>query len=310
MADQGNSYANLARNAADLCAFLIVCEQGQLSAAAREMKITQPSLSQRIRNLEQSLGKTLFERTPKGVVLTRDGHALQRQLHDPLTELATRFQSFSDGPKQERLLISADFAFAYFWLLPRMPEIRQKLGQVDICILTSQEPKVDRVPETDLLIYMGSASQAGPEETMLMREKVGVVCSPDFKAAHPEIRTPADLMQTPQLLHLNTPSRTKFWCSWSEWFSHWQLDPSKLGKGLILSSYEIIVRAATDSQGVALGWRGLIDETVEKGELAFLMPETCETDRGYYIVAGERGTSPAVQDLHDWIVQETGIWRE
>jgi len=66
MANQGNSYIKFARSAADLCAFMMVCRHGQLSAAAREMKLSQPSLSQRIRNLEIALDQKLSTEAPKG----------------------------------------------------------------------------------------------------------------------------------------------------------------------------------------------------------------------------------------------------
>jgi DNA-binding transcriptional LysR family regulator len=53
-----------------LCA---VAEHGQIAAAARAIAITQPALSRSIRNLEESLGVTLFERSRQGVEPTAYG---------------------------------------------------------------------------------------------------------------------------------------------------------------------------------------------------------------------------------------------
>ena len=60
--------------------FLAVAEHRGITAAARSINITQPALTKSIRQLEQLLGVTLFERLPTGVVLTRYGEALARRV--------------------------------------------------------------------------------------------------------------------------------------------------------------------------------------------------------------------------------------
>ena len=61
---------NLAR------AFLVTSEEGSLSAAARALGLTQPTLSRQVSGLEQALGVVLFERVGKGLELTPSGAAL------------------------------------------------------------------------------------------------------------------------------------------------------------------------------------------------------------------------------------------
>lgn len=52
---------------------LAVYEAGTVSAAADELRVAQPSLSQQLRKLERRLGAQLFERVPSGLVPTADG---------------------------------------------------------------------------------------------------------------------------------------------------------------------------------------------------------------------------------------------
>ena len=59
--------------------FLAVCREGSISAAARRLNISQPSISVAIAQLEQNLGGPLFERNRRGIVLTPAGRALMRR---------------------------------------------------------------------------------------------------------------------------------------------------------------------------------------------------------------------------------------
>lgn len=55
--------------------FYHVCACGSLTAAAQELCISQPAVSQAVRQLEKEAGTKLFFRTSKGVQLTREGGA-------------------------------------------------------------------------------------------------------------------------------------------------------------------------------------------------------------------------------------------
>lgn len=57
-------------------AFLTTAEAGSLSAAARILGLTQPTLSRRVAALEEDLGVTLFERVGKSLILTEAGERL------------------------------------------------------------------------------------------------------------------------------------------------------------------------------------------------------------------------------------------
>ncbi|WP_413456504.1 LysR family transcriptional regulator (plasmid) [Glutamicibacter sp. FR1] len=60
--------------------FLTVVRAGSVSAAAQELRIAQPSLSQQIKRLEQRVGATLFERSARGMNLTLNGRAFLREV--------------------------------------------------------------------------------------------------------------------------------------------------------------------------------------------------------------------------------------
>ena len=63
-------------NLRDLRYFVAVAENGSILAASEKLHVAQPSISVRIRTLEGDLGVALFERRPRGVVLTEEGEEL------------------------------------------------------------------------------------------------------------------------------------------------------------------------------------------------------------------------------------------
>src|SRR5919205_3332845 len=63
-------------NVRQLDCFVAVVEEGSFTRAARRIGISQPSLSQQVRALEESLGGLVLERHPRGISLTPAGRSL------------------------------------------------------------------------------------------------------------------------------------------------------------------------------------------------------------------------------------------
>lgn len=62
--------------------FLTIVSEGNISAAANLLHITQPTLSRQIKDLEDELGVTLFQRNGRYINLTKEGHYLAEQARD------------------------------------------------------------------------------------------------------------------------------------------------------------------------------------------------------------------------------------
>jgi DNA-binding transcriptional LysR family regulator len=77
----GNTYSV---NLRQLEYFVAIAEHGSVTAAAEHLLVSQPSLSQQVRALEQELGGELLERLPRGVRLTAAGQQLLTEAHATL----------------------------------------------------------------------------------------------------------------------------------------------------------------------------------------------------------------------------------
>jgi len=68
--------------------FVKIAELGSFTAAARALRVSQPSLSVAVRKLEEELGTQLLVRSRRGVMLTRTGEVLLRQARHALSALS------------------------------------------------------------------------------------------------------------------------------------------------------------------------------------------------------------------------------
>lgn len=305
MSDQGNSYTPFARCSADLCAFMLVCELGKLSAAAQAMNISQPSLSQRIRNLERMLNRQLFFRHSTGVDLTPHGKQLLQLLGDPLKQTANRFKQFMTTEVSDQVVISVDHAFASFWLLPRLPQLREESGSTDICIVSSQDPLANATSETHISIFMADRNHMPSGSNCLLQEQVSAICSPKFLADNPGINCPHTLLESgSQLLHLHSSGKQTPWLDWPAWLQSFNVSANPLPSGTMFNSYEMIIKAVRQSQGIALGWHGLIDELLDTGELVTILPNPVTSDVGYYMELTANVQSAKTALVRDWIANQ------
>ncbi|MDF1586450.1 LysR family transcriptional regulator [Marinimicrococcus flavescens] len=107
-----------------LRAFHLVAAAGGYSQAAREMAVSQSTLSAHVRQLEAASGLALFERKPRGVVLTPDGEALYQVTSRLFTALAeARIILKREAADGGRLRVAADGAGH---CLPILSALRQR----------------------------------------------------------------------------------------------------------------------------------------------------------------------------------------
>jgi DNA-binding transcriptional LysR family regulator len=141
--------------------FVAVAEELHFSRAAQRLLISQPPLSQQIKDLEREVGTMLLMRTRRRVELTEAGRAFLKDAKDILSrvEVATKSAQRAAQGHEGRLVVGY-MAFAAIELLPRA---LQAFGR--------QFPHVEVVPERMVSI----------EQARALREKridIGLVCTP------------------------------------------------------------------------------------------------------------------------------------
>lgn len=180
-----------------LRAFLETAETGSLSAAARKLGLTQPTLSRQVAAIEQSLGVTLFERVGKAMVLTSTGldlleHArIMGSAADELALAATGRSQAVEGV----VSISASDAVAAYLLPPAVERIRAAAPGIVVEVISSNAISDLRRREADIAIRHVSPDQPDLIARLLREASAGFYASQAWVAAHGHPRSAAEAVE-------------------------------------------------------------------------------------------------------------------
>lgn len=135
-------------------AFLATAEEGSLSAAARALGLTQPTLSRQVAALEDTLGVTLFERTSRALLLTQAGTQLLEHFRN-MGEAANRISIAATGQSEAvtgHVAIACTNGMATFYLPEILCNLQAVAPGLKIEIIASNELSDLRRREADIAI--------------------------------------------------------------------------------------------------------------------------------------------------------------
>src|SRR5258708_25740117 len=118
--------------------FEVACRHGSYSEAARELHVTHSAVSQRIRQLEEELGLTLFERQGNRMVLTSSGLRLQAGVRNAFAELSAALSSIEKRRTSAELTVSLLPGMAARWLVPRRSRFQGRFPHINLHVKTGQ----------------------------------------------------------------------------------------------------------------------------------------------------------------------------
>ena len=137
-------------------AFLAVARLGSLSAAARELGVSQPTLTRTIQLLEASTRLNLFKRTTQGLSLTEAGQALM-DAATHMNDAADRFARQASGMSEDLqgdVRVSANEIVGLYLLPPALAALHEQHPGVHIDIVISNRASSLSKREADIALRM------------------------------------------------------------------------------------------------------------------------------------------------------------
>lgn len=146
----------------DMRVFLAVARRGNLSAAARKLKVTQPTVGRRLRALEETLDVRLFDRLPDGFVPTTAGQELiplAEEMERTAEALQRRQASLADGVNGTVRLSVTELTAQF--LADRITDLQARLPDIEFEIAVSHLYANLSKREADLVLRECLPDQAG-----------------------------------------------------------------------------------------------------------------------------------------------------
>ena len=163
-------------------AFLVTAEEGSLSAAARALGTTQPTLGRQVASLESELGVALFERGNRGLALTPSGLELLehvRKMGDAASQFSLSAQGQSDSIEGD-ICISATEAMAVYQLPAIIFELRQAFPGINIEVIATNSTSDLKRREADIAIRAFRPTQPDLIARKLGEYRARLYASPDY----------------------------------------------------------------------------------------------------------------------------------
>jgi DNA-binding transcriptional LysR family regulator len=155
----------------DLRVFVTTIKAGSLNRAARALRLQQPTVTRRLRRLEDNTGVKLVERWSHGVTPTQEGRRLFAHLED-FADAASKGLSglhLATEPRRD-IKVRMTEGLATYWLARVIPDLQRDMPHIRLKLLTaaySQEPRHS--------VHDFEVSFAFPEELTMTVKRLGAL---------------------------------------------------------------------------------------------------------------------------------------
>lgn len=256
--------------------FLAVCDQGSITHAAQLTYVSQPSLTQAIKKLEDEMGGALFTRTRSGCQLTPLGRMVESKLRKIYKELqatkaeAIRFTRLNTIPLRIGLMTTIGAQR----LSPGLVWYQQEYPNIELELIVDSETELLKQLDSGLLDLVISApvhALAAPyQSTLLYQECYVVVFSPTHRFNQLQKIDLKAIQSEPYLDRLNCELREDLKCichnqeidlyaAYRSNSEEWILHMVKAGIGVALMPEYTLPKQATD-----IGYRYLSEPEIKR----------------------------------------------
>ena len=275
--------------------FLAIAEARSVSAAARRLKITQPTASRRLSQLEALLGERLFVRSVEGVSLT----PFAERMLEPARRMAEwagevdRAAAHAETSPRGVVRITAPPGIAFELLAPFAARLRGALPDVTLEVVSSIQ-YVDLVRrEADLALRVSAGTGKDLVTVASLTHGVGVFGSPEYGRSLPKKPRPTDIA----------------WIGWAPPLDHLAPNP-ELARMIpdfrpVFASDDFLVQLRAAEAGIGAIFLGRARHRFSTSSLVELDVDVGPIQRSLHLVCARSALDiPRVRAVADLLVRE------
>lgn len=272
-----------------------VARHGALQAAADELGVTIGAVSQQVIRAERQLGRTLFERRPRGMVPTAAGAELAERLSEGFGTIARAVKTLK---RRDPTILTVSVApvFAARWLVHRLGAFAADHPEISLRIDATDRLVDPGSGDVDLCIRVGRGDWPGGLAEMLLEQRIFPVCSPATAA---RVKEPMDLLALPAVID----GRAMF--GWDVWLDAVGLGGRAVHPAHVFNEASLCLDAVISGQGIMLAWQTLAAHALRAGHLVAPFGPWVRTGLAHYVVTAPHAPRHAgVEAFRLWLRRE------
>lgn len=267
---------------------------GSFSAAAKAFNISQPSVSRNVAQLEREIGVDLFERRPSGAHLTDAGRELFHAVTQGMSTILHAVREIERRRQEDDGVVSLSVSgsFVAHWMAPRLAAFTQAFPEVRLRFHLISGLVRGLPDDVDLAVRTTDPAEQATRSWDFVPEIVLPVSSPRYAAAR-------ETSGHDTFLHFSDHAH-EIWNDMSDLALPGHLDGDVCHE---FDDYSVLLQAALDGSGVALGWLSVTSKLLLDQRLVPIGGPAHRTGRVHRLI--ECGAGPSreiVADIAQWLV--------
>ena len=273
--------------------FLEVARQRSFTAAARELGVSTPAVSQAVRQLEEQLRVTLLVRTTRSVSLTDEGRRLVESAGPAIGQAISALGAVSARPGEVvgRLRITVPHGAIPHVISPVLPIFRERHPRIEVEII-AEDRFVDIVTEGyDAGVRLSEAIERDMVQVRLTKEfRFVVVASPKYLARRGTPERPEDLLEHECITFRLLTTGSLY---------AWELERGKrtwrvpVRGGVITNDTKLCYSLVEEGLGLAYAFEPHVEEAIRAGRLVRVLEPYAASVPGFFLYYPSRAQSSA-----------------
>ncbi|WP_120501705.1 LysR family transcriptional regulator [Roseovarius sp. EL26] len=276
-----------------LRAFESAARHLSFTQAAGELNLTQSAISQHVRSLEGFLGRELFIRRTRALILTEAGANYLPTVREAFDLLAQGTQAMTGGDRGKSLILQCNMAFSVFCLAPRLKKLHAAHPWLRLNIVTPIWDPERHAEHAAIEIRFGRPAEMSNNAIPLPRDRFFPVCHPDYQSGKIDLNTAA-LMDCSGIMG-----------NWEAWYKSRGQSFHRANEVNLSSTYSVSISAALAGGGLAMAHDTLTTDLIANGQLVRPFNHTPELPEAYHILPpASHADTPATRAFMSWLRAE------
>lgn len=247
--------------------FTTVADLGGMSKAAKELHITQPSISQAIAELEKYYGVKLFERLSQKIYLTKEGELMlsfSRHILDSFDQMEA---AMNQAVEKSSLRIGCSVSVGTCLIEEILDEAKEQIPQCQISVIVANSSEIEQLilaNEVDVGIVEGILKNKDLVITPVCEDELVLVCNMNHPLAKETVVT-LDMLQGQDYASRESGSAER-----NQYEKLFEEAGLQLNRVFCSTNTEAIKNAVIHGRGIAVFSRRMVKQEVDCGEMVVI----------------------------------------